>query len=223
MTFERKLSASENRRRLSELAGLDMTGHCTAIVKDLKDAGVEPGVVYDIGACVGQWTKLARTAWPSSKYVLFEAYEPAAFLFSGEERFVGVLGSRDNEIVKFYQSEEAITGNSYYKERNDEIFPEGSYVERATRSLDSVVESYGFPAPDLIKIDVQGSELDILRGAAKTLESAKALVVEMQGIHYNEGAPLVTETKPIIESMGWKFFGKYDDDGNDADYVFVRP
>jgi FkbM family methyltransferase len=200
-----------------------MTGPCTAIVRDLKNVGVEPGVIYDIGACVGQWTKLARTSWPSSKYVLFEAYEPAAFLYSGEERFIGVLGSRDNEIVKFYQSDEAITGNSRYKERNDDFFPESSYVERSTRSLDSVVESYGFPYPDLVKIDVQGAELDVLRGAAKTIEGAKTLIVEMQGIHYNEGAPLVSETRPIIEDMGWKLFGVYDDNGIDADYVFVRP
>jgi FkbM family methyltransferase len=210
------------RDRLSELAQKDMTGEATASVRALKDSGFEPKVIYDIGACVGHWTKLAKSTWHDAKIVMFEAFEPAAFLYGDNEHFIGVLGARDNEIVKFYQNDEHVTGNSYYKERNDDIFPESSYVLRPTRALDSVVESYGFELPDLVKIDVQGAERDVLTGARKTLEHASALIVEMQSVNYNKGAPLVYETKPEIEALGWNFVGKYDDNGIDADYIFRR-
>lgn len=216
------MSVSEIRERLSALARKDMVGDCVRALDDLKRSGFEPSVVYDIGACVGQWTKLSRTFWPDATYVLFDAYEPAAFLYGDHERFVGVLGARDNDVVRFYQSDVHVTGNSRYNERNDDAFPESGHVLRSTRSLDSVVRGYGFPKPDLVKIDVHGSEADVLAGATETLASAKALVVEMQSVRYNRGAPLVGETKPKIEEGGWNLFGVYDDNGIDADYVFVR-
>ena len=39
----------------------------------LKETGVNPGVIYDIGACVLHWTNEAQRIWPDAEYVAFEA------------------------------------------------------------------------------------------------------------------------------------------------------
>lgn len=44
---------------------------------------------------------------------------------------------------------------------------------------------------DLIKIDVQGSELDILNGGRKTIRRSKYVLMEVSLIQYNIGAPLM--------------------------------
>lgn len=44
-------------------------------------------------------------------------------------------------------------------------------IEVAIRRLDSMVDAHDIPAPQLMKIDVEGAELDVLRGAARILES----------------------------------------------------
>lgn len=94
----------------------------------------------------------------------------------------------------------------------------------STKRLDTVVKDRGFPPPDLVKIDVQGSERDVIEGGVGALSHAKHLVVEMQHEEYNKGAPTVVETLPFIESLGWKCVAPLfcKNQGPDGDYGFVR-
>jgi hypothetical protein len=59
------------------------------------------------------------------------------------------------------------------------------------------------PLPDLIKIDTQGSELDILKGAEYCLKNASVLILELPLISYNIGSPNISE---IIEYLRSKRF-----------------
>jgi hypothetical protein len=46
---------------------------------------------------------------------------------------------------------------------------------------------------DLVKIDVQGAELDILNGGSKTIKRSKYLLLEVSTLQYNIGAPLMDQ------------------------------
>lgn len=191
---------------------------------DLKETyAFEPRVVYDIGACVLHWTNRARLVWPEAEFVLFDAFEPAAFLYTGYKHHVGVLSDTDGRCVTFHQNNIHPTGNSYYREIGGPPTIEWTPLPKTTRRLDSVAEDRVFPLPDLVKLDVQGSELDILRGAPRILDHARVLIVEMQHTDYNEGAPKVQDTKPWIEALGFRCIAeRFSDNGVDADYAFMR-
>ena len=47
--------------------------------------------------------------------------------------------------------------------------------------------------PDIIKIDTQGSEVDIFKGSHKALQNCKLLLTETPIIEYNKGAPKLHE------------------------------
>ena len=107
------------------------TDHVNYLIK-LKNDGFEPKVIYDIGSCVLHWTKIAKKLWPNAKIILFDAFQPAEFLYSGYDYHIGVLSNVDNNIVKFYQNDYHPGGNSYYREigcRNGFFFPENKYIE----------------------------------------------------------------------------------------------
>ena len=53
-------------------------------------------------------------------------------------------------------------------------------VDVETRTLDSLTDSLT-PAPDLIKIDVEGAELKVLKGGTQTLKNVRAIAIEMHG------------------------------------------
>jgi FkbM family methyltransferase len=199
--------------------------HFNYLVK-LKNEGFEPKVIYDIGSCVLHWTNQAKKIWPDAKYILFDAFAPAEFLYKeyGYDYYIGVLSNNDDTIVKFYQNDSHPGGNSYYREigfDNGAYFPKDKYIEMKTVTLDSIVNKLGFPAPDFIKIDVQGAEIDIIRGGVNTIKNASKMVVELQHMQYNEGALLCEESIKIIEELGWKCVAPlFQNNGADGDYGF---
>lgn len=192
----------------------------------LKANGFEPKVIYDIGACVGAWTQMAKQIWPNARYVLFEANWEMEFLYweKGWDYSMGLLGTEDGQIVKYYQNDFQPTGNSYYREigcTHGNYHPENQYLWKPIRKLDTVVEQREFPLPDMVKMDVQGAEWDIFQGARNTFSKVQHLIMELQHIEYNQGALKNTEILPKMEEFGWKCVAPlFCNNGPDGDYDF---
>lgn len=199
------------------------TNHIQYLEKLKEKNQFEPKVCYDIGSCVLHWTRHAERIWKNCEVILFDAFEPVKAFYKNHRYHIGVLGDENDKEVKFYQNDMMFGGNSIYKENNDNVFPENSYIRKTTKTLDTVVEEKSFPLPDLIKMDVQGSELDILKGASRVLSHTKYLILELQQVHYNRNAPLANETIDYLQKQGWELIApKFSDNGPDADYCFVN-
>lgn len=210
------------RKHLTDLSNLRDLAFFKDHVKYLPKIKSQPKVIYDIGSCVLHWTHEAKTVWPDAKYILFDAFEPVEFLYEGYDYHIGVL-SDSVKTVEWWQNDFWPGGNSYYRETGrTEFFTDEMKNTRVTKTLDQVVKERGFPPPDLIKIDVQGSEVDILKGATETLKTVKDLIVELQHTEYNQGAPQVQQSLPFIESLEFKCVSPmFAYNGPDADYHFV--
>lgn len=189
----------------------------------LKTMNIDPKVIYDIGACVLHWTRKAKEVWPNSEYVLFDAsaaVEPY-LKSSGDHYVLSVLSDVDNKEVEFYENTDHPGGNSYYKE-NTHMYTEKHKKILKTRTLNTLVEKHGLPKPELIKLDIQGAELDVLHGADKILDSCTDIILEAQLEDYNLGAPKIEEVKTYLESIGFELISKFSEHGVDADYHFKR-
>ena len=196
-------------------------------MKDVAD--IEPKVIYDIGASVLHWTHAAQEVWPDAKYVVFEALSQCEFLYSEEglAHYIGVLSSPDafNKEVGFMWNGDHPGGSSYYKE--NQIYNGRPDLYKAqimpTVTLDWVVKTYNIDLPDLIKMDIQGAELDVLKGATETLKSCEHLILELQKVEYNIGAPLEDEVIDYCESIGFILVTpEFSDNGPDHDSHFAR-
>jgi len=200
-------------------------------LSEMKSKGINPGVVYDIGASVLQWTRKAKEIWPHAAYFAFEALHEAAVLYAEENipHFIGVLSDQDGRKVKFFVSPEHPGGNSYYKENPainraaEKYFLESNARNMTTTTLDTAVHEKGWPVPDLIKMDIQGAEMDVLKGAQECLKTCKDLIVELQAAEYNKGAPSKQEVTTYLETIGFKLEkGPFSDNGPDGDYHFTN-
>jgi FkbM family methyltransferase len=195
----------------------------------LKTEGFEPKVVYDIGACVLHWTDKAKTIWPNAEYVVFDAMDATKFIYEEEglKHSCGVLGSVSGEGVEFWENTENPGGNSLYKENielsplADELFAKP--VKKYTSTLDDIVTAHNFPLPDLIKMDVQGAELDVIKGASGVIRNCDNIILEMQHVDYNKGAPKAQEIIEYMESIGFNnVSGMFCGGEVDGDYHFRR-
>jgi FkbM family methyltransferase len=178
----------------------DKLSHRNAL-KRLGAAGFTPKTIYDIGAYRGGWTRLASEVFPEAAFVLFEANaDNAAFLAStGHRHFIAALSDRDGAGTFFLPRAADISGASLYVE-NTAHYAGDSLVSRevAVARLDTLVAQHDLPLPDLIKLDVQGAELDVMAGGGSALAHCDAIIAELAFANYNEGAPLVADCMAAI-------------------------
>lgn len=225
----------ENRlRELSEQRLLP-SRHVQFLEK-IKNEGFEPKVIYDIGACVLHWTNEAKRIWPNAHFYAFEAMDETEFLYkeAGIGYHLGVLSDKDGKIVEFNQNLEHPGGNSYFTENPElsplatELWTDENKVQKVAMTLDTIIERNSFnnawEYPDLIKMDVQGAELDILYGSKEVLKNCNHLILELQHKDYNIGAPKAKEVIEYVESLGFTNHGMFCGSNLcvDGDYYFTR-
>lgn len=174
----------------------------------LASLGFAPKTIYDIGAFYGYWTKAAKKVFPNAQYVLFEANpdNTAKLDESGERYVLAALAGDDKASRTFYLPKTAVgTGASLYREQTEHYAGDQlRAVAVTTRRLDALVAEQRLPMPDLIKLDVQGAELDVLAGAGEVLAHTSALIAELSLLAHNEGAPLFAQVVEGIDRLGFK-------------------
>lgn len=74
-----------------------------------------------------------------------------------------------------------------------------------TVSMDHFVREHGIGAVDLIKIDVQGAELDIFAGGLQTIRDVVAIVTEVEFVTQYEGQPLFGDVSAYLAQQGLSY------------------
>lgn len=169
----------------------------------LRAAGLKPATIVDVGAYEGHWTRRMASSFPSAQFLLFEAQsskeETIRRNLGKDTRYelqIAVLGSSDGAEVTFYDME---TGSSYYPELTS--YPRTSRVAR-TQTLDGLLSGRAL-GETLLKLDTQGSELDILAGAPKLLEQTACVIIEASLYEYNRHAPTLAAVIPFLDGCGF--------------------
>ena len=174
-----------------------------SIVLSLLEKNIKINTIYDIGACQGEWTKLvSETCLKNKEFILFEANKEHENQLkkTGHKYFLNLL-SNSVKDVKFYSK--ASSGDSYYKEKSDYYEKSLSPKIMKTSTLDILQKENALPYPDFIKIDTQGSEVDILSGGNETLKKCKIVLLECLIISYNDGAPSLDEYIKYLDKIGF--------------------
>ena len=183
-----------------------------------KDILIEPGItnnlrvlikkdfiIFDIGANIGYYTLLFSQIANYGKVI---AFEPDKFNFSyltKNKEFNNLanvslldkgISSKIGELVLY---KDINTGRTSSLEQ-DAWHPNATKIQKekvSTTTLDEVSNFYGIP--DLIKCDVEGHEVEVLKGAVKVLSSTPILIIEVKDSNREEVAD-------ILSSYNYKFF-----------------
>jgi FkbM family methyltransferase len=183
-----------------------------ASVGNLRRNGFCPAAIIDVGAYQGDWSRMARRIYPDVPIYMLEANpEKEPFLSAAVQEIgasdfhIALLGAQPAAAVAFHVRG---TGSSVLPENTATPF---SIAQLPMTTLDRVLQAaQPYRAPYFLKVDVQGFELEILRGAEQVLQNTEAALVEVSLLEYNQGAPLFAE---VVAFMAARHFVVYDVSG----------
>jgi len=210
----RRLATDQGWARLSDAVGAP---NMRAGLWRLRDRGFRPQIVVDGGACVGDWTLLFHSVFPDAKILMVEPQAPhfdvlsalAARRATHRKVVSTLLGPPGMNSAPFVVLDDASggTGSSVLSEISD--VPR-HVVETPVTTLDKLVLERGFGFPDFIKLDVQGFEIEVLKGAAEALKRADFVLLEVGVRNYNKGAPLLHEVLQWMHGQGFNMYELFD-------------
>ena len=148
----------------------------------LRHLGFAPARILDVGANAGHWTRGILHVFPSASVVMVEANEARRQAWRGlpasVRGLISVLSDKEGE-VPWFTTPGPGTGDSMFQERTSWSQP--SNTTRHALTLDGLLAREGLADGPfgLIKLDVQGAELTVLRGAERALSQAEVLFMEL--------------------------------------------
>jgi len=201
-------------------------------------ASIMPEFVADIGANTGQFALAIRARFPAARIVSFEPLAgPArkyAKLFAGD-----ALTTLHNAAIGPLAETRAIHVSARADSSSllpigklqSQLFPgtEEAGVENVrVAPLDAFVKAEDIPQGSLLKIDVQGFELEALKGCRGLLSRFRWAYVECSFLPLYEGQALADEVLSFLRAEGFAISGIYNlsEDGRgravQADFAFER-
>ena len=156
--------------------------------------------ILDIGARKGDWTKKFKEYYPEAKSLMIEANGDHAEDLKQVGPYILALVGKDNTETDYYICDDKQNdhGNGMYRENTNVPF---TSKKRRVTTLDSLLPGQIF---DLIKMDVQGAELDILQGSPGFIHNTKYLWLELQAHNYNLGAPSAGKVIGYLHQIGFE-------------------
>ncbi len=222
---------------IDSVGTLYRTGACRKEPETIRwiEEHVKPGdVFYDVGANVGAYSLVAAKHGHGDVRVL--AFEPSFGTYAALCRNVIVngceasitpypfcLSAAPGRIAFAHSSLEP--GSALHLASADgakETVASVYRQEMLALSVDALVTQFGFPVPSHLKIDVDGTELDVLRGAAGTLRSDRVRSLQVE---VSPREPSAAEVVRLLSESGFRLVSQAARGGGDrwSNYLFVRP
>jgi FkbM family methyltransferase len=174
----------------------------------VKNKGYVPSAILDIGANKGEWTTSMKSIYPESIYYLFEASDYTELNHFNDDKKVYLYKNTllNDKIDEIYWYTIKGTGDSMYKEQTS-YYKNIDPIKRKTINLDTIIQNDNILKNDnniFIKIDCQGAEIPILKGATSILHKTDFILLEIPFFgEYNKGVPNFLEHIKYMDSIGF--------------------
>lgn len=202
-------------------------------IRWLSDVGLKPATVFDTGAFMGQWTAHTAAVFPDANFVLIEpdpkSMRSARELLAGRtptptfvEAAVGASAGTANLNI---WSPEAGQGSSLLGHVAG--VPQQT-VEVPVTTLDAIAADIG-RYPELVKLDLQGFELEALKGAARVLAEGRIFMIEfgclpayIDRVSPRELLDYMYDSGYVLYDVIDLLYRPYDGALTGGDFIFVK-
>lgn len=189
-------------------------GNMIYLLEDLKFRGLGCRSVFDIGANKGDWSRIAVNIFPDATFTLIEpqiemksALEAFCTQYKNAHFYLYGAGPANTKMTLTIWND--LLGSSFIPKTKPELLAQGKQREVDIITIDSLIKEKNIPMPDLIKLDIQGFELEALKGAESTFGEAEVYILEVSFFPFDDisSAPVFAD---IIKFMSDRNYALYD-------------
>ena len=176
--------------------------------KKIKNLGFYPDLIIDVGAARGEWSLECSEIFSNSRYLLIDPLEENINFLTKLEKtrsfkfWSGALGSREGDINFYLHGDQSSIFESEYNE--------GTNLRTIKmKTLISLLNDFNIELTGnvLLKVDVQGYELEVLKGIEHKLKQIEFILLEVSFRKLYKNIPLAGE---LISFMNKEGFRSYD-------------
>lgn len=170
-------------------------------LRSLKERGVEIGAMLDIGAAHGHFADYFLRIFPTAAITAIECNPDDEHYLKGKpyEVLFKCLGKEPGTATFYTNPNEPTGGGSSFYRENTYAFTEPVETTCTIETLDSLeLGDY-----DFVKLDTQGSEVDIIDGGKKTIGAARFVLIECSFVPYNIGGCLIGDVVAKMAELGF--------------------
>lgn len=203
------------------------------ILQQARNMGLAPATVIDVGAAYGTFSLQCYNIFPDARYILVEPLEEYKPFLETVNRtipkaqFIVATAHTESGETNINVHSDLVGSSLYLEEENSDV--DGTPRTVRAVALDSLMKDCSAEPPYLIKIDVQGAELDVLLGSEEILGCTDYVFLEVSFFQFFQGGPQFYDIITFMKSRG---FVAYDICGlqyrpldnalSQADIAFVK-
>lgn len=180
------------------------------VLAHARALGVAPATVIDVGVAAG--TPELYAAFPGARLLLVEPLrEWEAKLRSehpGATVVIAAAGAQAGGELELHVHRVLACSSTTGARAGDDASTEARRVP--VIALDGAVAEHGLPGPYVVKVDVEGGELDVLAGAHTVLDQAEMVLLEVSLFQLNPGAAQMADVVRWMADHGWAPYEVYN-------------
>ena len=186
-------------------------GDFPMFLEDVRARGLSPTFILDVGGNLGDWSRMALAVFPTAHFLLIEPQvetQDSLNRFCSEFPNVSwvMAGAGATNDHRYLSVGSDLGASSFLPRVDDALVRAGKQRQVEIITVDDLLRRRGMGAPELVKMDIQGFEIEALKGSQTLFGKTELFILEASLYPFYETMPIVSELVAFMHERGYELY-----------------